>query len=85
MKRLIGMATATAAIPYGVVEGSKAIFGVTDEEARAASNFVAPWAKDSLKAYFKDPETGKLSFFDYSKFFVYDTLSKPFVVIYLPT
>ena len=81
LKRLIGMATATATIPYGVVEGSKAIFGVTDEEARAASNFVAPWAKDSLKAYFKDPETGKLSFFDFSKFFVYDTLSKPFVIM----
>ena len=81
MKRLIGSATATVALPLGVVEGSKAIFGVSDEEARAASNYVAPWAKDSLKAYFKDPETGKLSFFDFSKFFVYDTLSKPFVIM----
>jgi hypothetical protein len=81
MKRLIGMTTATAALPYGVVEASKAIYGVSDEEARAAEDFVAPWAKDSMKIFRKDPETGALSFLDYSRNNIYDTLTKPFQTV----
>jgi len=81
MKRLIGMTTATAALPYGVVEASKSIYGVSDEEARAAEDFVAPWAKDSMKIFRKDPETGKLSFLDYSRNNIYDTLTKPFQTV----
>jgi len=81
MKRLIGMTTATAALPYGVVEASKSIYGVSDEEAKAAEDFVAPWAKDSMKIFRKDPETGKLSFLDYSRNNIYDTLTKPFQTV----
>jgi hypothetical protein len=63
------MTTATAALPYGVVEGAKAIYGVSDEEAKAAADFVAPWSKDSQKIYKKDPETGELSYVDFSRLF----------------
>ena len=81
MKRLVGMTVATAALPYGVVEASKSIYGITDEEAKAADDFVAPWAKDSMKFYKKDPETGKISYLDYSRNNIYDTLTKPFQTV----
>jgi len=81
MKRLIGMTTATAALPYGLVEASKSIYGVSDEEANAANDFVAPWAKDSMKIFKRDPDTGKLSFLDFSRNNIYDTLTKPFQTV----
>jgi hypothetical protein len=75
MKRLIGMSTAMAAIPYGLIKGSQAIFGVSNEEADAANDFVAPWAEDSQKIYMRDPETDELYYIDWSKNNVYDTLN----------
>lgn len=81
MKRLVGATTATAALPYGLIEGSKSIFGVTDEEANAASDFVAPWAKDSQKIFMRNPDTGELYFVDWSKMNVYDTLQRPFATL----
>ena len=81
MKRLAGMTMATLALPYGVIKGSQAIFGVSNEEADAANDFVAPWAKDSQKIYMRDPETNELYYIDYSKNNVYDTLTRPFQTI----
>ena len=81
MKRLTGMTLATLALPYGAIKGSQAIFGVSNEEADAANDFVAPWAKDSQKIYMRDPETNELYYMDYSKNNVYDTLTRPFQTI----
>ena len=48
LSRAVGGATAFAVLPYGIVQGSKAIFGVSDEEAEAATNLgVAPWSKNT--------------------------------------
>jgi hypothetical protein len=68
-------------IPYGLIKGSQAIFGVSNEEADAANEFVAPWAKDSQKIYFRDPETDELYYSDWSKNNVYDTLTRPFQTV----
>ncbi len=81
IKRLIGMTAATAIIPYGVIKGSQAIFGVSNDEADAANDFVAPWAKDSQKIYLRDPETNELYYIDYSRNNVYDTLTRPFQTV----
>jgi len=78
MKRLIGITAATAAIPYGIIKGSQAIFGVSDEEADAARDFVAPWSKNSQLIFTRDPDTGQLYYTDWSKNNVYDTLTRPF-------
>ena len=78
MKRLVGMVGAMGIIPYGLTKGSQAIFGVSNEEADAANNFVAPWAKSSQKIYTRDPETNELYYIDWSKNNVYDTLTRPF-------
>ena len=81
MKRLVGMTAAMGIIPYGFIKGSQAIFGVSNEEADAANDFVAPWAKDSQKIYFRDPETDELYYMDWSKNNVYDTLTRPFQTV----
>ena len=80
-KRLLGMTAAMGIIPYGLTKGSQAMFGVSNEEADAANDFVAPWAKDSQKIYFRDPETKELFYIDWSKNNVYDTLSRPFQTV----
>ena len=81
MKRLIGGTTAFAALPYGLVEGVKAINGVSDDESEAGRDFVAPWSKNSQILWFKDPETGELYYSDWSSNNVYDTLTRPFQTI----
>ena len=78
LKRLVGMVGAMGIIPYGLIKGSQAIFGVSNEEADAANDFVAPWAKSSQKIYFRDPNTDELFYIDWSKNNVYDTLTRPF-------
>ena len=81
MKRLIGSTTALGVIPYAVIDGINAINGVSDGEAKAASDFVAPWSKDSRKVFMRNPETGELYYQDYSKMNVYDTLQRPFATL----
>src|SRR5210317_293456 len=78
MKRLIGGITAFGALPYGLVKGVQAINGVSDEEADAGRDFVAPWSKNSQLIFTRDPETGELYYTDWSKNNVYDTLTRPF-------
>jgi hypothetical protein len=81
MKRLMGSTITLGAIPYALIDGVNAINGVSDEEANAASDFVAPWAKDSKKIFMRNSETGELYFMDYSKMNVYDTLQRPFATL----
>jgi hypothetical protein len=78
MKRLIGTTVAMGAIPYGLIKGSQAIFGVGNDEADAANDFVAPWAENSQKIYMRDPETDELYYINWSQNNVYDTLTRPF-------
>ena len=79
LSRAAGAATAFTVLPYGIVQGAKAIFGVSDEEANAARNLgVAPWSKNSQLIFVKDPETGELFYSDWSHNNVYDTVSRPF-------
>jgi hypothetical protein len=81
MKRLIGSTVALGGVPYAFIEGAKAVYGVTDEEANAASDFVAPWAKDSKKVFMRNSETNELYFVDFSKMNAYDTLQRPFATL----
>ena len=82
LARLVGGSTAFAALPAGVVYGTQAIFGVSDEEAKAVQQSgVAPWSKNSQLIKVKDPETGELSYSDWSSNNVYDTLTRPFTTL----
>jgi len=77
-ERLLGITAATAIVPYGLVKGAQALFGVSNEEADAGRDFVAPWSKNSQLIFTRDPETGELYYTDWSKNNVYDTLTRPF-------
>ena len=77
-QRLLGITAATAILPYGLVKGAQALFGVSNEEADAGRDFVAPWSKNSQLIFTRDPETGELYYTDWSKNNVYDTLTRPF-------
>ena len=82
LSRAAGATAAFTVIPYGIVQGSKAIFGVSEEEALAAREFgVAPWSKRSQLIFVKDPKTGKLFYSDWSHNNVYDTVSRPFTTV----
>ena len=82
LARAAGAAAAFTVIPYGIVQGSKAIFGVSEEEALAARELgVAPWSKRSQLIFVKDPKTGQLFYSDWSHNNVYDTVSRPFTTV----
>ena len=82
LSRAAGASAAFTVIPYGIVEGSKAIFGVSDKEATAARDLgVAPWSKNSQLIFVKDPDTGELFYSDWSHNNVYDTVSRPFTTV----
>jgi hypothetical protein len=81
LQRLIGGTVAFGTLPYAIVEGTKAINGVSDEESEAGKDFVAPWSKDSQLLWFKDPDTGELYYSDWSANNVYDTLTRPFQTV----
>ena len=82
LSRAAGATAAFTVIPYGIVQGSKAIFGVSDKEATAAKDLgVAPWSKNSQLIFVKDPDTGKLFYSDWSHNNVYDTVSRPFTTV----
>ena len=82
LARVVGGATAFSALPAGIVFGTRAIYGVSDEEAKAAQESgVAPWSKNSQNIYIKDPETGVISYSDWSNNNVYDTLTRPFTTL----
>jgi len=67
MKRLIGGITAFGVLPYSIVQGTRSIFGVSDKEAEAATEFVGPWSKNSQNIFIKDPETGEYYHSDWKK------------------
>ena len=77
-QRLLGITAATAIVPYGLVKGAQALFGVSNEEADAGRDFVAPWSKNSQLIFTRDPKTNELYYTDWSKNNVYDTLTRPF-------
>ena len=82
LARVVGGVTAFGALPYGIIEGTKSIYGVSDEEANAVrESAAAPWSKNSQLIVVKDPETGEYSYSDWSHNNVYDTLTRPFTTV----
>ena len=80
MKRLIGMATVTAAAPPAFEAGFQALYDVADEELEAIKKFLPDWSKNSTILPIKTPE-GEYKYVDFSHGNAYDTLSRPFRTI----
>ena len=75
-KRLIGMATTTAAVPYATTEVAKSLYNVTEDEMNALRRYVADWSKNSVLIPFKDDD-GNMQYIDFSHLNAYDTLTRP--------
>jgi len=78
LKRLVGMATVTAAAPIGLTEGFKAIYDVTDEQLESMRRYLPDWSKNSTILPIRDEDTGELKYIDFSHGNAYDTVSRPF-------
>ena len=76
--RAAGMAFTLNAVPAMVVEGSKALYNVTEDEIRALRQFVPEWSKNSTLVPIRDEDTGQLKYIDFSHSNAYDLIGKPF-------
>ena len=76
--RAAGMAFTLNAVPAMVVEGSKALYNVTEDEIQALRQFVPDWSKNSTLVPIRDEDTGKLKYIDFSHSNAYDLIGRPF-------
>jgi hypothetical protein len=76
IKRLMGMATFTTAVPVALTEGAAAIYDVSREEIDALRRFVPEWSKNSTLIPIKD-EDGELRYIDFSHSNAYDIIARP--------
>jgi len=76
--RAAGMAFTLGAVPTMFVEGAKALYDVTEDELKALRQFVPDWSRNSTLIPIKDPNTGELSYIDFSHSNAYDLLARPF-------
>jgi len=75
-RRLFGLTTTAAAVPYATMEASRAIYDVSRDEFEAVRRYVAPWSKNSTLFVQKDDE-GNFKYTDVSHANAYDTLVRP--------
>lgn len=76
--RITGMAFTLNAVPALIVEGTKALYNVTEDEIQALRQFVPEWSKNSTLVPIKDEDTGKLKYIDFSHSNAYDLIGRPF-------
>jgi hypothetical protein len=79
--RAAGMAFTLNAVPALVVEGTKALYDVTEDEIQALRQFVPEWSKNSTLVPIRDEDTGKLKYIDFSHSNAYDLIGRPFRVL----
>tara|TARA_A100001201_G_scaffold59728_1_gene57184 strand:+ start:10 stop:1914 length:1905 start_codon:yes stop_codon:yes gene_type:complete len=75
-RRLFGLTTTAAAVPYATMEASRMIYDVSREEFEAVRRYVAPWSKNSTLFVQKDDE-GNFKYTDVSHANAYDTIVRP--------
>ena len=76
LQRLFGFAATTTVIPYGLVEGAKAVYDVSGLEMDALRRFVPEWSKNSTIIPVRSDD-GELKYVDFSHANAYDTMIRP--------
>tara|TARA_R100001198_G_scaffold907_1_gene634 strand:+ start:1060 stop:5193 length:4134 start_codon:yes stop_codon:yes gene_type:complete len=76
IKRLLGMATFSTAIPIALTEGASALYDVSKDELDALRRFVPEWSKNSTLIPVRDDD-GELRYVDFSHSNAYDVISRP--------
>jgi len=79
--RAAGMAFTLNAVPAMIVEGSKALYNVTEDEIQALRQFVPEWSRNSTLVPIRDENTGELKYIDFSHSNAYDLIGRPFRVL----
>jgi len=76
--RAAGMAFYLTAFPTMLVEGTKALYNVTEDEIQALRQFVPDWSRNSTLIPIRDEKTGELKYIDFSHSHAYDLIARPF-------
>ena len=76
--RAAGMAFYLTAFPTMLVEGTKALYNVTEDEIQALRQFVPDWSRNSTLIPIRDEKTGELKYIDFSHSNAYDLIARPF-------
>ena len=76
--RAAGMAFYLTAFPTMLVEGTKALYNVTEDELQALRQFVPDWSRNSTLIPIRDEKTGELKYIDFSHSNAYDLIARPF-------
>ena len=76
--RAAGMAFYLTAFPTMLVEGTKALYNVTEDEIKALRQFVPDWSRNSTLIPIRDEKTGELKYIDFSHSNAYDLIARPF-------
>ena len=79
-RRLLGMGTTAAAVPYATSEAFRMMYDVSKDEIDAMRRYVAPWSKNSTLLPIKD-EDGNFKYVDFSHANAYDTIVRPFQTV----
>jgi hypothetical protein len=80
LQRLFGFAATTTVIPYGLVEGAKAVYNVSGVEMDALRRFVPEWSKNSTIIPVRSDD-GELKYVDFSHANAYDTMIRPITTL----
>tara|TARA_R100001163_G_scaffold55261_1_gene42688 strand:+ start:381 stop:4316 length:3936 start_codon:yes stop_codon:yes gene_type:complete len=76
--RAAGMAFYLTAFPTMLVEGTKSLYNVTEDEIQALRQFVPDWSRNSTLIPIRDEKTGELKYIDFSHSNAYDLIGRPF-------
>jgi hypothetical protein len=76
-KRISGMATVLVVVPETVVEGTKFLYDVSEDEIQALRQFVPEWSKNSTLVPIRGDD-GELRYIDFSHSNAYDVISRPY-------
>ena len=79
-RRLLGMGTTAAAVPYATSEAFRMMYDVSKDEIDAMRKYVAPWSKNSTLLPIKNPD-GTFKYVDFSHANAYDTIVRPFQTV----
>jgi hypothetical protein len=76
-KRISGMATVLVVVPETVVEGTKFLYDVSEDEIQALRQFVPEWSKNSTLVPIRGDD-GELRYIDFSHSNAYDVIARPY-------
>ena len=76
-RRLLGLGTVVTFLPPALVEGARALYGITRDELIAMRRFLPRFSESSTIVPSKDKKTGEYKYVDFSSSMPYGVISDP--------